>query len=172
MESTGNLDTNIPAKSIYDCIVLDLDGTLVYSSKKDKGQGEKIVFKDMHSDDMELFVHKRPGFEKFIRKCFETTTVGVFSMGQAGYVEAVVSLFPQRPAFVYNWCDCDRAKGKIFKRLNSIPHQGKIIMIDDKLDILEICERVETRIVPEWNIKDQGDTVLYDLISQLFINDF
>lgn len=162
------LDISKNAKSLYDCIVLDLDGTLVFASEKKKGIAETIKFKDMHGDPMELWVHKRPGFDIFLKTCFESAIVGVWSMGQPGYVEAVVSLFPQRPAFVYNWCDCDRLNGKIFKRLNNIPYQGKIIMIDDKTDILEMCDRVNTFIVPEWHPRHDDDTTLYDLSALLF----
>lgn len=152
-----------------DCIVLDLDGTLVYSSDKCKGNGYKILFKDMHNDNMELFVHKRPGFDILLKRCFESVVVGVWSMGQPGYVDAVVeALFPQKPAFTYNWWNCDRAKGKIFKRLNNIPYSGNILMIDDKIDVLEQCERIKTLIVPEWHPRYNDDTTLYELSSSLF----
>lgn len=162
------LDLSKNAKPLYDCIVLDLDGTLVFASEKKKGIAETIKFKDMHGNPMELWVHKRPGFDTFLKTCFESAIVGVWSMGQPGYVEAIVSLFPQKPAFVYNWCDCDRLNGKIFKRLNNIPYEGKIIMIDDKTDILEMCDRVNTFIVPEWHPRDDDDTTLYDLSGLLF----
>jgi TFIIF-interacting CTD phosphatase-like protein len=79
----------------YDCIVLDLDGTLVYTSKKDKGDGVRMTFCNMYDEDEERWVHKRPGFEKFINHCFAVADVGVWSMAQPGYVDAVVKLFPQ-----------------------------------------------------------------------------
>src|SRR5580692_7134853 len=103
------------------CIVLDLDGTLVYASEKNKGNAKEIEFTDRHGETTKLYLHKRPGFDEFLIKCFQFASVGVFSMGQEGYVEAVISLFPQRPKFVYSWWNCDRANGKIFKRLNNIP---------------------------------------------------
>ncbi len=152
----------------YDCIVLDLDGTLVVSDEKQEGNAEKIVFPDMHGDTMELWVHKRPGFENFLNKCFESAVVGVWSMGQPGYVNAVVDLFPQKPAFVYNWCHCDRSNGKIFKRLNNIPHNGKVIMIDDRIDVLELSDRITTFIVREWDPIFVDDNVLESLSSFLF----
>ena len=164
--------SSVKTKPLYECIVLDLDGTLVFSSERPKGIANNVSFKDMHGDSMELWIHKRPGFDIFLRKCFESAVVGVWSMGQPGYVEAVVSLFPQKPAFVYSWCDCDRdsrrPQAKIFKRLNNIPHRGKIIMIDDKTDILEMCDRVNTFIVPEWHPRNTNDTTLHDLSVLLF----
>jgi hypothetical protein len=167
--STQSIENN----SKYDCIVLDLDGTLVYASDKKKGDAENITFNDMHGDPMNLWVHKRPGFDTFLRECFRSTsTVGVWSMGQPGYVNAVVSLFPQQPAFVYNWCDCDRdirrSNGIIFKKLDNIPHNGKVIMIDDSKNVLETCDRINTFIVSEWHPRNTDDTVLSDLSVLLF----
>lgn len=92
----------INTKSKYDCIVLDLDGSLVCSRSKNLGNGEKITFMNSYGEEEIMWVHKRPGFDMFLQTCFELSTVGVWSMGQPGYVEAVVSLFPQRPTFVYN----------------------------------------------------------------------
>lgn len=153
--------------SVYDCIVLDLDGTLVYSSEKKRGEAKSISFKDSCGDQSKVWIHKRPGFDAFLQKCFEQCDVGVWSMGQPGYVDAVVSLFPRRPVFVYNWCNCDREGGRIFKRLSSIPHMGNILMVDDKMDILESCDRVRTIIVPEWTPKQSNDTALIDLAAKL-----
>lgn len=154
-------------KSKYDCIVLDLDGSLVYSSGKNQGSGEKITFVNSYGEEEIIWVHKRPGFEMFLKMCFDISTVGVWSMGQPGYVEAIVSLFPQRPKFVYNWCNCDREPGKIFKRLDSIPYEGKIIMIDDKRDILREAEGVDIVIIPEWHPRQKKDRALHHLIPIL-----
>jgi hypothetical protein len=163
-QSLCNID-RVPG---YDCLVLDLDGSLVCSRKRKKGDAENVSFVDRDGDTTNLWIHKRPGFDLFLSKCFESGNVGVWSMGQPGYVDAIVSLFPHKPAFVYNWCHCDRAKGKIFKRLNNIPHTGKILMIDDKTDILEMCDRVDTYIISEWHHRDNNDTALYDLSDSLF----
>lgn len=151
----------------YECIVLDLDGSLIYSSEENEGEGRLIKFTDIYGDISELWVHKRPGFDEFLQACFRESIVGVWSMGQPGYVEAVISLFPQKPAFVYNWCNCDRSPGRIFKRLNNIPYSGRILMIDDNRNVLEECERVETVIIPEWTPENKDDQVLYNLIYNL-----
>lgn len=153
--------------TVYDCIVLDLDGTLVHSSKKKRSNAISLSFDDSCGDHSQMWISKRPGFDIFLQKCFDQYDVGVWSMGQPGYVEAVVSLFPYRPRFVYNWCNCDRQNGRIFKRLSSIPHSGNILMVDDKSDVLEASERVQTIIVPEWTPKYKNDTVLFDLSSKL-----
>lgn len=153
----------------YDCVVLDLDGTLVHSAKRNKtGTAQRISFPDMHGDPTELWVHKRPGFDFFLQSCFKSTTVGVWSRGQPGYVDAVVGLFPQKPAFVYNWCHCDRARGKIFKRLNNIPHSGRTVMVEDEVESLELCDRIATIIIPEWDPKAADDKELYQLSARLF----
>jgi len=154
------------------CIVLDLDGTLVFSSTKRKSLTkdlcQDISFIGMNGDKKKLWVHKRPGFDTFLKQCFETMIVGVWSMGQPQYVDAVISLFPQKPHFVYNWCDCDRTEDKIFKRLKNIPFDGNAIMIDDNTDVIESCDNVTIYIVPHWTPDKKNDTVLYDLAETLF----
>lgn len=149
----------------YDCIVLDLDGSLVHSSYKNYGSGVKTSFTDCYGEISHIWVHKRPGFDIFLDKCFEKSVVGVWSMGQPGYVDAIVNLFPRRPHFVYNWCNCDRKPGRIFKRLDSIPHHGSILMIDDNKALLEETPRVSTLIIPKWHPRQPDDKVLYDLAS-------
>jgi len=156
----------------YDCIVLDLDDTLVFSSKKRNlniADSINVSFLDMHGDQTSLWIHKRPGFNEFLDKCFKNGKVGVWSMGQPGYVAAVVSLFPQTPEFVYNWCQCDRYNGKIFKRLDRIPCIGNIAMIDDQIRTLELCKRIETIIIPKWSLTDNSDTELYNISLKLFL---
>ena len=159
--------TRNPQHKRYDCIVLDLDGSLVYSSNKNYGAGERIMFKNMYGEEENLWVHKRPGFDMFLEKCFGLSTVGVWSMGQPGYVEAIVSLFPHRPSFVYNWCDCDREPGRRFKQLDNIPHHGSVVMIDDKRDTLKETGSVDTMIMPEWHPRQEKDRTLYHLIPIL-----
>lgn len=152
-------------------IVLDLDGTLVFSSEKKKGEAIQIKFKDRHGDNIELYLHKRPGFDEFLNKCFSCGNVGVYSMGQEGYVEAVISLFPKRPEFVYSWWNCDRKNGKIIKNLNKIPFSENIIMIDDKPELIECNSNVKMIIVDEWKPKNNNDITLYKLTTELK-NDF
>ncbi|CAH6420863.1 NLI interacting factor phosphatase [uncultured virus] len=161
-------DSSNPDTIRYDCVVLDLDGSLVYSSDENEGDGLCIKYIDSDGEPSEIWVHKRPGFDEFLVKCFEKATVGVWSMGQPGYVEAVVALFPQRPLFVYNWCNCDRSPGRIFKRLNNIPYIGNIVMVDDCPDILEESERVDTLIIPEWSPDELDDRALYEIMCKLF----
>lgn len=160
------MDIVIPNKQ-YDCIVLDLDGTLVVSSHKNRGNGILTTYTDCDGSIDTIWIHKRPGLDLFLEQCFKLYTVGVWSMGQPEYVNAVVSLFPQPPAFIYNWTHCDRDPHRVFKRLDQIPHSGTILMIDDKADILEISDRVDTLIVPEWVPRCSDDNILLDLIDQL-----
>jgi hypothetical protein len=154
----------------YDCIVLDLDGTLVDSTYKNRGNGILIKYSDYSGDPDTIWVHKRPGFDNFLEICFKLFTVGVWSMGQPSYVEAIVKLFPQPPAFIYNWTHCDRDSNRVYKRLKEIPYDGNILMIDDKADILELCDRVDTLIVPEWNPRCADDTILSVLAHKLQIS--
>lgn len=160
--------TNKIIKNKYNCIVFDLDGTLVYTDNKNRGNGEKINFEDIHGDMTTLWVHKRPYFDELLKHCFEHLVVGVWSMGQPGYVQAVVNLFPQNPRFVYNWCDCDRSNTKIYKNLNNIPYDGNILMVDDNPRALEYSSRVDTYIIKCYHPNNRNDIALKDLLPMLF----
>lgn len=156
------------AATKYDCIVLDLDGTLVFSDEKKTTDSKEISFVDAHGDKVKMWVHERPGLQDFLQKCFDHMVVGVWSMGQAGYVEAITSLFPQRPEFVFNWRDCDRKEGRIYKKLQNIPYYGNVVMVDDNDSVLERCTRVDVRIVPPFNPCNDDDNTLHEMESWLF----
>jgi len=137
----------------YKCIVLDLDGCLISSSKKNEGDGYLIRFNNIYGKKKGLWIYKRPGFDDFIKKCFELSNVGVWSLGQPNYVNAVVEkIFPIKPSFVYTWCDCDRTIGRIFKNLNKIPYNYPILMIDDNNDsTIELSPKVKFFLIDSWH---------------------
>lgn len=166
-DSESHTYDELPSEISVDCVTIDLDGTLVHSDSKKRGRADLIVFKNIHGDDESLWVHKRPGFDIFLKRCFEIGDVGVWSMGQPNYVDAIIKLFPQRPKFVYNFRDCDRESGKIIKCLDNIPHTGKIVMVDDQIGRLKCCDRVDTIIVSEWRPHKVHDDTLYKLTERL-----
>lgn len=162
----NNMQTII---SSYDCVVLDIDQTLVFTSKNSQPQSKTIVFDTLEGDTVTMWSKPRPGLSQFLNYCFEYCDVGVWSAGQSGYVNAIIdSFFPHKPKFIYNWNHCSRNKhrvgGMIYKNLDDIPHHGKILMIDDHLFGLECCDRVDTYIIPQWDPSMTDDYALYKLI--------
>lgn len=155
---------------MYDCVGLDLDDSLIYSSEEDEGNGINIDYINVYGETENIWVHKRPGFDLFLNQCFRHMKVGVWSRGQPGYVNAVVKLFPQEPLFVYNFTHCDRHKGHVFKRLNNIPYDGKILMIDDRPDILESSDKVDIYIIPCWTPNETNDRELFKIANYIFNN--
>lgn len=57
----------------YDCIVLDLDGTLIFASGKQKGIAQNISFEDTYGNNITLWIHKRPGFDESGSMVYGTT---------------------------------------------------------------------------------------------------
>ncbi len=165
------MEQPIPDIRLYDCVVLDIDQTLVYTTMEN--YTERCIKMDilgMHGENMEVFVQKRPGLDKFLNHCFEHCKVGVWSAGQPSYVESIVNtFFPQTPIFVYNWCHCNRDSKRlgsmVFKKLEHIPYVGKILMIDDRMTVLDVCDRVDTYIITPWEpYSDDEDMELHKLV--------
>jgi len=153
----------------YECIVLDLDGSLIHASDENFGDGIEISFINSMGEKENTWVHKRPGLDKFLETCFEHSVVGVWSRGKAGYVEGVVGLFPEKPMFIYNRDNCSGGNGNGKKKLKKIPYRGSIVMIDDRSDVLRKTDRVDTIIIPKWHPKQKTvDTILYNLLPLLF----
>lgn len=153
----------------YQCIVLDLDGALVVTHEREKPNTIEITFEDMYRRTTTMWISKRPGLDELLAECFEKAIVGVWSMGQPRYVDAVVqAVFPRSPHFVYNWCHCDRTPGRIFKNLDSLPNHGSTVMVDDRSDVLELSPRVETIIIGTWSPRQTRDKTLFHLANVLF----
>lgn len=158
---------------IYKYLILDLDGSLIYTSKNDKGSGVQIIYIDSHGDQSSSWVHKRPGFDLFLQLCFENCVVGVWSMGQPNYVDAVLKLFPQIPIFTYNWCHCDRKTGgRVYKSLDTVPFhkitEDPILMIDDNPSLIESTSNIDIYKIPEWHPSNKSDNALFELSQLLF----
>ncbi|GAG20380.1 unnamed protein product, partial [marine sediment metagenome] len=175
--------------------VLDIDGTLSLTVDDDeyndlgediKKYFSKITYKPFENKDItsDAWVMKRPYLDDFLDYIFEHFNVGVWSIGQPGYVNEIVKylLFDQghQPAFIYNFTNCHRCYDPIrfTKPLNKCPSKGYGIIIEDQLDV--ISEGDEYILIPEFDIiyDDEemelfnemrliNDTELLDLMDQM-----
>ena len=158
-----------PRSARYNCIVLDLDESLVHSCGTNLGGGISFSLSEGERKQ-EYWAHKRPGFDIFLKTCFKFSKVGVWSAGKKEYVDAIVELFPEKPLFVYNRDNCPLENGIRVKKLDNIPYRGSIVMIDDRSDVLKKTDRVDTIVIPPWHPTLSSDSVLYNLFPLLFDN--
>ena len=117
-------------------LILDLDETLVYATKKPKGGHDFKV--------LDYFVHKRPHLDEFLDKVFAWFAVAVWTSSGSSYAaDLVPSIFsdPDRLEFVWDGRRCtlrrDPNDGTFYniKDLKKVKRRGynlgRVLMIDD-----------------------------------------
>ncbi len=171
-------------------IVFDIDGTLSvtldtddYNSLKlsQKRYFNKIVYRPFENRDIfkEAWVMTRPHLSELLNYCFNNYRVGVWSIGQPGYVEVITKyLFgDHKPEFVYNFTHCPREYNPIrfSKPLSESPAIGGIIIEDsqevvDSKDKSLIIKRFS--IYDEKSLSESDDTSLESVIDfNILLND-
>jgi len=136
-------------------IVFDIDGTLSttidhdeYNSltESDKEYFSSIQYKQFENRDIikEAWVMPRPHLKELLNFCFEHFRVGVWSVGQPGYVDSIVQhLFKDNgPEFIYNFTHCSREYNpiRIYKPLLNSPAKGGYI-IEDSPECIDTNDR-------------------------------
>ena len=171
-------------------IILDIDGTLSLTIDEDEYQDlsediqqcfNKIIYKKYENKDItsDAWVMIRPYLDEFMDFIFKHFNVGVWSIGQPGYVNTMVNhLFKSKgyqPLFVNNFTHCRRCYDPIrfTKPLEESPGKGGLI-IDDNQDV--VSEGDDYIIVSEFDmiygdpdIELLNDIELLDLMDQLEI---
>ncbi len=115
-------------------IILDLDNTLIYSTRSPKS--DQYAF-----TSHEYSVYKRPNVDDFINYCFTVfDRVIIWSMGTHEYVHNIVNqLFDKQfPHLVLTRCDCDeyfkdiQQHRHLFSRIGVDIDRDHIVFVDDK----------------------------------------
>jgi hypothetical protein len=178
-ESTESSDSDLYIEDIlplshYKYIVFDLDSTLVCTERiKHSNDAIPITITNAHDEDIEFWVHVRPGAREIIEYCFEHAEVGVWSMGTPDYVKDIVKiLFPShlKPTFVYNRTHSTKIFGRSYKNLGALQKLfgtsgvlPKILMIDDNLDVLITGENIHVHNIKAWEAWMHDDEELHAL---------
>ena len=153
-------------------LVFDLDETLVAHVKR-KRSDFTINFPAWDSNDdkdvdkVMKHIKIRPGTKELLAYCTEKYQIGIWSMGQPNYVNAIVEkLFPDiKPLFVFNWTNCYRDSCHIYKRLEWCPTPlAETYIIDDNDDVVY---ETDHRIPIKAFYGNKNDHQLFDLILTL-----
>lgn len=152
-------------------IILDLDETLVHTS-------ESVIPNLSYFKYDDLFVHKRPHLDFFIKKLMNDDyyDFAVWSAGKYGYVHHIVNkIFPRTAdiAFVMTRDDCNEKRDKPLYKARNLYNQlycGNQL-IQTKKDPLPVY--IEPKTVHDFIIIDDREAVTsYDQLNHLQIPPF
>jgi Dullard-like phosphatase family protein len=79
-----------PANSGKQCIVLDLDETLVHSSFKPVPNPDCIIPVEIESIVHHVYVRKRPGVDQFLKRCGELFEIVVYTASLSKYADPLL----------------------------------------------------------------------------------
>lgn len=140
-------------------IVLDVDETLIHSSKTKTKNSIKL-------DDAELHLNPRPYLNKFLKFLFENYKVMIWSAGEKTYIEFFVKKFIHslgyKPIAVWTRNDCDT----ILTDDNSVDYIKPLPIIWKKYESYGINPR--NTII----IDDKKSTAVFNPTNHIFIKRF
>lgn len=114
-------------------LILDLDGTLIYSSEKELEHPYEVEFETM---GYTYFLYKRPHLDLFLKCCYEWFDVRIWTAAFKDYAETVVDLLLphelERPV-IYSREHCTDFKARLVKDLSTLNDfdAKSTIIIDD-----------------------------------------
>jgi RNA polymerase II subunit A small phosphatase-like protein len=112
-------------------LVLDLDHTIVYSSRS-----SNVADFYIHTPTGVTAVQKRPGLDKFLDWAFENYDIGVWTAAGGGYADKIVEgvFHKHRPVFVKHFAHC--SKVPISLELRMIRQQTEPYIVVKPLRVL------------------------------------
>ena len=135
-------------------VVFDIDGTLSMTIDPEEYDllGSElqeyfvpITYKPFERRNITrtAWVMMRPHLDKLLEFVFNNFRVGIWSIGQPGYVTAMTKLlfgkYKYEPEFVYNFTHCVREYDplRFYKPLSQSPAKGGGIIIDDNPTVID-----------------------------------
>ncbi|XP_062377166.1 CTD (carboxy-terminal domain, RNA polymerase II, polypeptide A) small phosphatase-like a isoform X2 [Sardina pilchardus] len=159
----------LPEVSINDygknCVVIDLDETLVHSSFKPISNADFIVPVEIDGTVHQVYVLKRPHVDEFLQKMGELFECVLFTASLAKYADPVADLLDQWGVFRARLFreSCVFHRGNYVKDLSRLGRElGKVIIVDNS-PASYIFHPENAVPVQSW-FDDMTDTELLDLI--------
>uniref|UniRef100_A0A3P9HW48 protein-serine/threonine phosphatase n=1 Tax=Oryzias latipes TaxID=8090 RepID=A0A3P9HW48_ORYLA len=159
----------LPEVSIADydknCVVIDLDETLVHSSFKPISNADFIVPVEIDGTVHQVYVLKRPHVDEFLQKMGELFECVLFTASLAKYADPVADLLDQWGVFRARLFreSCVFHRGNYVKDLSRLGRKlGKVIIVDNS-PASYIFHPENAVPVQSW-FDDMTDTELLDLI--------
>ncbi|XP_046689623.1 CTD (carboxy-terminal domain, RNA polymerase II, polypeptide A) small phosphatase-like a isoform X2 [Silurus meridionalis] len=159
----------LPEVSITDygknCVVIDLDETLVHSSFKPISNADFIVPVEIDGTVHQVYVLKRPHVDEFLQKMGELFECVLFTASLAKYADPVADLLDQWGVFRTRLFreSCVFHRGNYVKDLSRLGRQLSKVIIVDNSPASYIFHPENAVPVQSW-FDDMTDTELLDLL--------
>uniref|UniRef100_A0A3P9QAA8 protein-serine/threonine phosphatase n=1 Tax=Poecilia reticulata TaxID=8081 RepID=A0A3P9QAA8_POERE len=159
----------LPEVSIADygknCVVIDLDETLVHSSFKPISNADFIVPVEIDGTVHQVYVLKRPHVDEFLQKMGELFECVLFTASLAKYADPVADLLDQWGVFRARLFreSCVFHRGNYVKDLSRLGRELRKVIIVDNSPASYIFHPENAVPVQSW-FDDMTDTELLDLI--------
>ncbi|XP_028289039.1 CTD (carboxy-terminal domain, RNA polymerase II, polypeptide A) small phosphatase-like a isoform X5 [Parambassis ranga] len=159
----------LPEVSIADysknCVVIDLDETLVHSSFKPISNADFIVPVEIDGTVHQVYVLKRPHVDEFLQKMGEMFECILFTASLAKYADPVADLLDQWGVFRARLFreSCVFHRGNYVKDLSRLGRELSKVIIIDNSPASYIFHPENAVPVQSW-FDDMTDTELLDLI--------
>ncbi|XP_004081130.1 CTD small phosphatase-like protein isoform X1 [Oryzias latipes] len=159
----------LPEVSIADydknCVVIDLDETLVHSSFKPISNADFIVPVEIDGTVHQVYVLKRPHVDEFLQKMGELFECVLFTASLAKYADPVADLLDQWGVFRARLFreSCVFHRGNYVKDLSRLGRKLSKVIIVDNSPASYIFHPENAVPVQSW-FDDMTDTELLDLI--------
>jgi len=149
-------------------LVLDLDETLVHSSFKPINNADFIIPVEIEDQTHQVYVLKRPGVDKFMKRCGELYEVVVFTASLAKYADPVLDLLDKHRVTRTRLFReaCVNHKGNFFKDLSKLGRELKSTIIIDNSPASYLFHPQHAIPIDSW-FDDMADTELLDMIAFL-----
>jgi RNA polymerase II subunit A small phosphatase-like protein len=149
-------------------LVLDLDETLVHSSFKPINNADFIIPVEVEDQTHQVYVVKRPGVDKFMKRVGEIFEVVVFTASLAKYADPVLDLLDKHRVTRTRLFReaCVQHKGNFVKDLSKLGREMKSVIIIDNSPASYLFHPHHAVPIDSW-FDDMNDTELLDLISFL-----
>ncbi|XP_073687008.1 CTD (carboxy-terminal domain, RNA polymerase II, polypeptide A) small phosphatase-like a isoform X1 [Garra rufa] len=159
----------LPEVSINDygrnCVVIDLDETLVHSSFKPISNADFIVPVEIDGTVHQVYVLKRPHVDEFLQKMGELFECVLFTASLAKYADPVADLLDQWGVFRARLFreSCVFHRGNYVKDLSRLGRELNKVIIVDNSPASYIFHPENAVPVQSW-FDDMTDTELLDLL--------
>jgi len=150
------------------CLVLDLDETLVHSSFKPIANADFIIPVEIEDQVHQVYVVKRPGVDHFLKVCGKLFEIVVFTASLAKYADPVLDLLDKHRVVRYRLFRdaCSQYKGSYVKDLGRLGRDLKKTIIIDNSPASFLWHPQNAIPIISW-FDDDSDTELIDLVPFL-----
>jgi len=117
-------------------LVLDLDETLIHSSKVKPVEGKFEALEILKSDGTKhlVYIRRRPHLEQFLEKVSKEFKVVIFTASRMEYADAIIDLIDTKDVITYRLYrdSCSRGCNGWVKDLSKIePNLNRVILLDN-----------------------------------------